>query len=424
MMNSRERVNTALSHKQPDRIPLDLGACTVTGMHVSIVYSLRQALELDRPGTPVKVIEPYQMLGEIAPDLLDAIGADIVGLGGTRNIFGFANDNWKSWITFDGIPVLVPEGFNTIAEPNGDMLMYPEADKSAPPSGRMPKGGWYFDSIIRQEPIDEEQLNVEDNLEEFGPISAEDLEHYRKEADRLYTHTDKAILLTLPGASFGDVAMVPAVWTKHPKGIRDVEEWYVSTLIRKDYVYSVFDRQCKIAIENAKKIYSVVGDRASVVLYSAADFGTQRAPFISAQTYRDLYKPFHRRLNDWTHRNTSWKVFIHTCGAIMPLMEDFIEAGFDIMNPVQCTAAEMDPCRLKERFGERLSFWGGGVDTQRTLPFGTAEQVRSEVCDRIKIFGPNGGFVFNSIHNIQAKTPIENILVMYRTLQECGGYAP
>ncbi len=209
MTNSRERVNLALNHQEADRIPLDLGGSVVTGMHASSVYNLRQALKLDTPGSPVKVIEPYQMLGEIEPDLIEALDIDVVPLISTKTLFGFKNEGWKPWTTFDGTPVLVPEGFNTEPEPNGDILMYPEGDQTAPPSGRMPKDGWYFDTIIRQEPIDEDNLNVEDNLEEFGPISDEELEHFRREAERLYTETDRAIFANFGGTAFGDIALVP-----------------------------------------------------------------------------------------------------------------------------------------------------------------------------------------------------------------------
>ena len=419
-MNSRDRVQCALDHQEADRIPLDLGGSVVTGMHVSTVYQLRQALQLDPPGTPVEVIEPYQMLGEIKPDLIEALGVDVVPLESRTTFFGFKNEGWKPWNTFDGTPVLVPEGFNTDPEPNGDILMYPEGDKSAPPSGRMPKGGWYCDAIVRQEPIDDDNLNVEDNLEEFGPISDEELEHFRREAERLYAETGKAILANFGGTSFGDIALVPAPWLKHPKGIRDVEEWYISTVTRRDYVYEVFERQCEIALANLERIYPAVGDRVTAVFVTGTDFGMQTGPFISPKTYRELYKPFHRRVNDWVHEHTSWKTFIHSCGSVMALIEDFIEAGFDILNPVQCSAANMDPAELKSRFGDRIAFWGGGVDTQRTLPFGTPEEVRAEVRERIKIFDPGGGFVFNTIHNVQPQTPIENVLAMYETLREEG----
>jgi hypothetical protein len=223
-MNSRQRVQTALSHQSPDYVPLDLGASPVTGMHVSSVYQLRQALKLDEPGTPVKVVEPYQMLGHIAPDLLDALRVDVVELAGRTTFFGFENKDWKPWTTCDDTPVLVPGNFNIEPEPSGDILMYPEGDHSAPASGRMPKGGFYFDTIVRQEPIDEENLNVEDNLQEFGPISDEDLEHFARGAERLRAESDRAILANFGGTAFGDIALVPAPWLKYPKGIRDVEE--------------------------------------------------------------------------------------------------------------------------------------------------------------------------------------------------------
>ncbi len=276
--------------------------------------------------------------------------------------------------------------------------------------------------MVWQAPIDDENLNVEDNLEEFVAVSDEELEHFRREAQRLYSRTDKAIVLCPGGTSFGDIALVPAPWLKNPKGIRDVQEWYISTALRRDYVYKIFERQCEIGIENLAKVHRVVGERASVFYSSGTDFGTQSGTFISAQTYRDLYKPFHKAVNDWVHRNTNWKTFIHTCGAVASLLEDFIEAGFDILNPVQCSATGMDPVELKKNVGDRVTFWGGGVDTQRTLPFGTADQVRTEVEDRISIFGKGGGFVFNTVHNVQARTPVENLMALYESVKEHGRY--
>jgi len=417
-MNSRQRVEAALNHRQPDHVPLDLGASPVTGMHVSSVYALRQALGLDGPGAPVKVVEPYQMLGEIAPDLQDALGVDVVELAGPRGFFGFEHKDWKPWTTFDGTPVLVPGAFNTKPEPDGDILMYPEGDHSAPASGRMPKGGFYFDTIVRQEPIDEENLNVEDNLEEFGPISDADLQHFAAGAQRLGSRSDQAILANFGGTAFGDIALVPAPWMKHPKGIRDVAQWYMATAAQFDYVYELFDRQCQIALGNLAKIYDAVGDRVTAVFVTGTDFGTQTGPFISPKSYRELYQPFHRRVNDWVHEHTPWKTFIHTCGSVMALLPDIQAAGFDILNPVQTSAADMDPQTLKDRFGERLAFWGGGVDTQKTLPFGTPDQVRREVRQRIEIFGRGGGFVFNTVHNVQANVPAENLLALYQAVKE------
>jgi len=421
-MNSRQRVSLALNHQQPDRVPLDLGGHAVTGMHVSTVYRLRQALGLDSAGMPVKVVEPYQMLGEIAPDLIAALGVDVVPLANPTTMFGFRNEGWKPWALFDGTPVLVPAGFNTVPEPDGDILLYPQGDRSAAPSGHMPQGGWYFDAIVRQPPIDDEHLRVEDNTEEFGPLAEADIEHFRRDAGRLYSQTDKAILAGFANTSFGDIALVPAPWLRDPRGIRDIAEWYISTVSRRDYVYHVFERQCAVALQNLERLYAAVGERVSILFVSGTDFGTQAGPFISPRAYRDLFQPFHRQINGWVHAHTGWKTFIHSCGAVEPFIADFIAAGFDILNPVQCSAAGMEPAALKRKYGERITFWGGGVDTQRTLPFGTPQEVREEVRQRIRIFGPGGGFVFNAIHNIQARTPIENVLALFQAVRDFGRY--
>lgn len=421
-MNSRDRVTRALNHEEPDQVPLDLGSTAVTGMHVSSVYLLRQAMGLDRPGTPVRVVEPYQMLGEIGPDLMEALGVDVVPVGREKTFFGFKNEGWKPWALFDGTPVLVPEDFNTEPEPSGDILMYPEGDKSVAPSGRMPKGGFYFDSIIRQEPIDDDNLNVDDNLEEFGPISDEELGRLATSIEDFYSRTDKAIVASLGDSSFGDIAFVPGPGLKAPKGIRDVAEWYMSTVARREYVYQIFEKQCEIALANLDRLNQVSGDKVSVIFISGTDFGTQRGLFISPKAYRDLYQPFLKQVNGWVHEHTSWKTFIHTCGSIQSLIDDFIETGFDILNPVQCSAADMEPRDLKAKFGDRVTFWGGGVDTQHTLPFGTPDDVRREVKERIEVFGPGGGFVFNTIHNVQANVPVENLLALYETFKQYRGH--
>jgi len=417
-MTSRERVQAALQHRQPDRVPLDLGGTVLTGIHVSTVYRLRQALGLDAPGSPVRVIEPYQMLGEIGDDLRDQLGADTVPLAGRASLFGFPMEGWKPWRLHDGTPVLVPAAFNTQPEANGDVLMYPQGDPSVPASGHMPAGGYYFDGVVRQPRIDEASLDPADNTEEFVPVIDEDLAWYRAEAERLHRSTDRAVVLGACFTSFGDIALVPGLQVKHPRGIRDIEEWYASTLTRPEYIRKVFERQCEVGLANLARLHQAVGERVVAALISGTDFGTQRTLLFSPRTYRELFLPFHRRVNDWVHAHTSWKTFIHSCGAVAELLDDFIEAGFDILNPVQTAAEGMDPAGLKKRFGDCLVFWGGGVDTQKTLPFGTPEEVRREVRERMRVLGRGGGFLFAAIHNIQANTPVENLLAMFETLKE------
>ena len=415
-MTGRERILRALSYQPTDRIPVDFGGTNVTGAHVSVIAKLRQALGLDKPGDAVKVADIHQMLGEVAADLWQTLGVDVVNLPRPKTFFGFENSDWKSWRTFDGTNVLVPGKFNTQPEPDGDILMYPQGDRSAKPSGRMPKGGFYFDSIIRQKPIDETKLNPADNLEEFVRLSDKDLRFYEEQTKKLYDNTDLAIASSVRGTAFGDIAHVPGPALKEPKGIRDIEEWYISTVSRKQYIKEVFAGQAEIALKNLKLFYQAVGERVHVICLDGADLAAQNTLFCSPDTYREMYLPFSKKLNDWIHTNTKWKTMKHCCGACEPLIDGFIEAGFDILNPIQTSAKGMDPQKLVDKYAGRIIFWGGGVDTQQILPFGTPDEVRRQVAERVKIFGQKGGFVFNTIHNIQCNTPVENVLAMFESL--------
>jgi uroporphyrinogen-III decarboxylase len=203
---------------------------------------------------------------------------------------------------------------------------------------------------------------------------------------------------------------------KDPKGIRDVEEWYISTVLRKEYIKEVFAGQAEIAVKNLERIYQAVGDKVHVVALDGTDLAAQDTLFCSPQGYRELYLPYSKKINDWIHANTKWKTMKHCCGGCEPLIEGFIEAGFDILTPIQTSARGMDPNLLVEKYGGRIVFWGGGVDTQRTLPFGTSDEVYEQVAERVKIFSRKNGYVFNTIHNIQSNVPIENLLAMFRAL--------
>jgi hypothetical protein len=320
---------------------------------------------------------------------------------------------------FNGLEVLVPEDFNVTIDDRGDTLIYPEGDTSVPPSGRMPKGGYFFDCIVRQEPIDEDHLDPADNTEDFLPISQLELDHLAHAAKQV--GPKRGVIAGFGGTAFGDIALVPGPFLKHPKGIRDVTEWYVSTSSRQSYIHRIFERQCEVALANLERIHAVVGDAVQAIFVCGTDFGTQTSAFCSVKTLRDLYFPYYKIINDWIHAHTTWKTFKHSCGAVSKFLPTFIEAGFDILNPVQCSATGMEPEQLKANFGDQLVFWGGGVDTQKTLPFGTPAEVREQVLRRCEIFAPGGGFVFNSIHNVQAQTPVENIVAMIDAVHEFNG---
>ncbi len=413
--DSKVQFLKTINHEQPDRVVVDFGASPVTGIHVVVVEKLREYYGLEK--RPVKVIEPYQMLGEIDMELIDAMRIDVIGLSGENNMFGIPNRDWKAHKTFWGQEVLLPGEFNCTYNSNGDMLIHPEGDTSVPPSAMMPKTGFFFDALDRQQPINEAILKVEDNLEEFGLMTDHDLNYWKTQVEAVESYS-KVVMANPGGTALGDIALVPAVQLKFPKGIRGVEEWYISTLTREDFIREIYARETDIALANLEKLYSYIGNKIDVIYICGADFGTQNSTFCSPETFRRVWVSYYKKTNDWIHQNTEWKTFKHSCGSVESLMDLFIESGFDIINPVQINAANMDPKLLKEKYGERVVFWGGGADTQGVFAFGTPEQVKEQVKRQCDILNKNGGFVFNTVHNIQANVPFENVVAMLETLKD------
>jgi hypothetical protein len=250
-MTSRERVRAAIEHRQPDRVPVDFGSTFITGIHCSVVAGLRDHYGLEK--RPVKVCEPYQMLGLVEDDLLDALGVDVVSIFPRYTIFGFPNENWKMWRAPWGQECWFP-GISAPSRTTAGPSSIRRATPRAPPSGHMPVTGYFFDTIIRQEPLDEDRLDPADNLEEFKVMSGEDLEYWRAEAARL-RGGKRAVITHLNGTCLGDIALVPAPFLTHPKGIRDVAEWYMATAVHQDYVDEVFARQVGIALKNLELLH-------------------------------------------------------------------------------------------------------------------------------------------------------------------------
>lgn len=415
---SAQRVLDSVSHRQPDRVPIDFGATFVSGIHVSCVAGLRKHYGL--ADTPVKLADPGQMLGVIDDDLRDAMGIDTVGVYAPRNRYGIANADWRECRMPWGQVVLAPGAFKTTPAPDGGIYMHPGGDTSLPPSAHLPATGYFFDSIERQQPIDEDNLNPDDNLQEYGDITDADLGYFARETAAARA-TGRAVVASFGGTAIGDVGQLPVPGIDNPRGFRSAAEWYMAVIQYPDYVHTMFERQYDIALRNLARLHEATGDNVDVVYLCGADFGTQTSQFFSVNTFREIYLPHYRRLNDWIHANTKWKTFKHSCGAIDPLIPSLIEAGFDILNPVQCSATGMEPEHLKNTYGRDITFWGGGVNTQATLPHGSPAEVRDEVLRRCEIFAPGGGFVFNSIHNTQALTPVENIVAMIDAVREYNG---
>lgn len=414
-MTSRERIQSALNHQSPDTIPVDFGSTAVTGIHCKLVEELRDYYGLDKH--PVRVIEPFQMLGEVKNDLAEYIGVDTIGIYGRRNMFDSDETQLHEQITPWGQKVLISKDIDLTTDTNGDVHIYAKGDRSFPPSAVMPSRCYFVNAIERQEYVDDTKITPSDNLEEYNPLSDEDLVYLTDKINRAF-ETEKAVIASFGGAALGDIAFIPGMGLSEPKGIRKVAEWYMSTIMRQEYIHEMFDKQIDLAIENYTRLWNAVGSKVDVVFTCGTDFGTQESQFCSLDSYMGLWHPYYKRMNDWIHNNTTWKIMKHCCGSIIPLIPGFIESGFDILNPVQINAKNMDSAFLKKEFDDKLVFWGGGIDTQRVLPKSTPEEVRQHVIGQYEILGENGGFVFNAVHNIQANAPLENVVAMIETLRE------
>ncbi len=419
MTGSRERLRQPLNHEEPDQVVMDLGSTAISGIHANALAGLRDALGLEKKR--VKVCEPLQLLGEVEEDLRQKLKADCVDVSNGYNMFGFSNAGRKPWKLQTGLEVDVPADFNTTVSDDGRTYLYPQGDMSVSPAAMMPKGGFLFDNIVRGSCTcddAEERSARQDFGQDFGLLSEEQLRFMEDRCNYYYNETDYGIVYSGAIASLGDFALIPGPNVKHPAGIRELTEFMMAPSLCPEYIHELFDMQTEFAIRNAELIYQACGDKIQAIYVSGTDFGIQTGPYMAIDCYREFYKPYHKKVNDWIHGHTNWKTFFHSCGAVTDFLQDFYECGVDILNPVQLSAAGMDGKMLKEKWGDKFVFWGGGVDTQKTLPFGTPEEVYREVTQRLELFSKGGGFVFNTVHNIQGNVPVDNLLAMYRAVED------
>lgn len=412
---------SVLHHEKPDWIPIDFGGTGQTGMNASVIYRLRRLLGLE--DRPIRIIEPLQMLGEIDQELADWIDVDIVGLYGPTTLFGSPFDGETTpWEMPDGTPVLMPGKFAHKTNEDGATFIYPQDNTSVDPSGFMPSGGSFFDPLDRVPPMDdlviEERDPVADFADNFSVYTASVTDYFRKESLKLRANTDKAIILAFGGGGFGDAGVLPGPFELHPQGIRRFEDWMMAHYLYPNYIKKVIVAQKEVALKNLALLKESIEDRIDVINISCTDFGTQAALLMSPEHFREFYKEAFAELNGWVHANTSWKTHFHCCGSIRPIIQDFVDCGVDILNPVQWTAKNMDLRELKAEFGKKLVFWGGGIDTQKTLPFGTPTQVSNEVEHTLSIAARGGGYVFSSIHNVLSNTSAENAYAMVESFKK------
>ncbi len=414
----RERLIDTLNHRDPGEVVVDLGSTSITGININALVKLRKGLGLE--DRILTMDEPLQLLGRVDEDLRQAVGAAVVGVSNDYTIFGYKNRDWKEWTLHNGLKMMVSEEFRTTTDAAGNTYLYPQGDTSVPPAGRMPKDGFFFDNITRSNATaDDDDLNArEDYKDDFSVFTDEQLRDIERNVNEIYNNTEYGMIYNGALCGIGDFALVPGPHVKNPKGIRDLQEFMMVHHIDPDYVHDLYEMQLEYALKNAELLYQAVGDKIQSVYISGTDFGLQRGPYMSLEAFREFYKPIYAKINGWIHEHTQWKTFFHTCGSIVTFLQDFHECGIDILNPVQTTAAGMDPRMLKEQWGDKFVFWGGGINTQGTLPFGTPEECYNEAMERLEIFAPGGGFVFNTVHNIQGQTPMENMVAMFQAVKD------
>ena len=413
-MTGKEKLALALNHEEGPLL-FDVGGMPTTGMHCEVMEKVREFYGLEK--RPIKILEPTQMLGILDQDLKDVMGVQTVPFWGAGCMFGFrVEDKWKEWRTPWGQDVLVPEEFEVTTNEKGDTLIYACGDRNYPPAGCMPKVGKFFDNIDRAPEYDEDNYDIRDNLEEFQEISDRDIAWLVKQKETIGETTD-VVMGNLGGTAFGDPALVPGPMLRNPKGIRRLPDWYMATVSDQETLCQIFEYESDIALKNLKRIHDAIGDYIDVTYICGTDFGSQRAPFYSVATFTDCFAPFYKKVDDWIHQNTKWHTFKHSCGANEPFIGLMADAGLECFNPVQWTAAGMDRQHIKDKYGDKIVYWGGGIDTQKMLPTGTPEQVYEQALECCRIFGKNGGYVFNTVHNIVPGVPAENVDALVRAVR-------
>jgi uroporphyrinogen decarboxylase len=401
-MTSRERVMAAVNHQEPDRVPIDLGSTRASAINVSAYFKLlnRLGLKADK----VRIYDPFSMNALLDPEIVEVLGIDVVLVPSLYGHFDIPINEWKPWRLPDGTPVQVPAEFQTSEGEDGALLLMVDGKAV----GKMPREGFYF-SVIADSTMGwfdslVQAPDVRDVV--FSKLTNQDLSFRREFARIMYETTDKALVVDLLDNMRWDTSQA---------------NWMYALAAEPERVNELHQKKALNLVEKIKQLFEAVGPYVQVfAIYQ--DFGTQGGEAISPTTFERLIMPHFRHIFDWIHKNTDWKVLFHSCGSIYYLIPLMIEMGVDILNPVQTNAANMEPQLLKERFGDRLVFWGGGIETQTVLPFGTQDEVRRQVKERVLTLGPGGGFVFAPCQDIQAEVPSGNVLAAYQAARDFGRY--
>ena len=404
-MNSRERVLSSINHIEPDKIPFDLGGTSVTGISAMAYNKLKKKLKID---APTRIYDVVQQLAMVDQQLVDSFGIDVLDIS---RLF-MEDRTWHPFTLGDESSGEIPDWFKPERAEDGSYFV---KDSQGRVMARMPPGGMCFDQACFPwedgspddlSSIGEAFKSV--NWTAHSHTSFIDLkdEELRARTRQLRETTDKAIAMS------GGVKLLELGFF-----LRRMDHFLMDLLADPESVSKLLDKLMDMHLSKLEKKLSAVGDLVDVIRFGD-DLGMTKGPFMDLETFRKLFLPRYKVVCDYVRQHSNMKIFFHSCGSIRPFIPDLIEAGFDIINPVQTNAQGMDPVELKEEFGREITFWGGGVDTSQVLPSGTPEEVRADVLKRCDILSRHGGFIFAPIHNILPEVPPENILAMVQAVKE------
>lgn len=398
-MTSRERILTAISHKESDRVPIDFGSMRSTGIMAIAYNKLKAHLGITTGET--RMYDTYQQLAEPEQWVLDRFGVDSVD---ATNSFGRFPEKWKDWTLPDGSHCKVPSWFGPVREPGRWVIR----DENGAELAQMPDGCLYFEGT-RNILADAETTDDVDRLFHPGIFSKEGLAYLREQAKWVHENTEYATMI-----GFGGNIL------EGGQGLFGWERFMMEVALDSGIVNYALDKMVEGYMENLRLLVEALDGYVNII-QMGDDLGSQTATLLSPDMYRKVVKPRHTREYQFIRNKSSIHVFLHACGSCYDVIGDLIDEGVEILNPVQTSAVGMEPRRLKKQFGDKITFWGGGCDTQSILPNATPQQIDEHVKERIEIFAPGGGFVFNQIHNVQANVPPENVVAMYEAARKYGG---
>ena len=405
-MTSRERILAALNHQEPDRVPIDCGAMRSTGIQAIAYNGLKQYLGIGKGET--RVFDVIQQLAEPELWYLEKFGIDAINAGRE-----FASARWQPWTLPDGSGCQMP-AYVGLRRENGDWLACTPQNLAV---ARMIRGATYFSQAIYPFADDQWPARLHDTAREMGTsvcwgalpepmyeggLEEAHLQQLRSHLQALRQRHDRAIMIAF-GANLLE-------WASY---LRRMDNFLMDLAANPSQAEALLDKLVEIHLAGLDKLLPAVGDYVDLIQLGD-DLGMQKGPIVSAPMFRQYFKPRYQAITGHIKRiKPHIRIFLHCCGGVYPLIRDLIEAGFEVLNPVQINARDMDPIRLKQAFGKDVTFWGGGCDTQTVLSRGTPQQVKDHVRRNIDAFAPGGGFVFCQVHNILAEVPPANILAMY-----------